>query len=216
MVRLAWCCQDSGTNTSSIQPIFCKLLGRCPLRPHWQGSQAEASPSDSACPLGVSCVSGAQRRSLLLEEKRQDLEPHTQFVQSPRGGICTRQTDFYTFTIWSWKYFKPCLKHAAYFRGKKNRYFKLQSFESQAQYVWSNQCKIIHPVTLKMFGIKILSLLVLSLTSFMFHLKISPNCTEMADHAFTNNTLVLTIIQCKRVKHFLLYIYFSSRKTDVW
>lgn len=33
------------------------------------GSQAEASPSDSARPLGVSCVSGAQRRSLLLEEK---------------------------------------------------------------------------------------------------------------------------------------------------
>ena len=74
------------------------------------------------------------------------------------------------------------------------------------------QCKIIHPVTLKMFGIKILTLLVLSLTSFMFHLKISPNCTEMADHAFTNNTLFLTIIQCKRVKHFLLYIFFLREK----
>lgn len=49
------------------------------------------------------------------------------------------------------------------------------------------QCKIIHPVILKMFGIKILTLLVLSLTSFMFHLKISPNCTEMADHAFTTH-----------------------------
>ena len=58
-----------------------------------------------------------------VRRKRQDPEPHTQFVQSPLELLgmlkmhleeesapgtapapLTRQTDFYTFTIWSWKF----------------------------------------------------------------------------------------------------------------
>lgn len=33
----------------------------------------------------------------------------------------------------------------------------------------------------------------------------------MSDYAFTNNTLFVTIIQCKRVKHFY-YIFFFQEK----
>lgn len=46
----------------------------------------------------------------------------------------------------------------------------------------------------------------------MFRLKISPNCTEMSDHAFTNNTLFLKIIQCKRVKHFYYICFFEKNR----
>lgn len=83
-------------------------------------------------------------------------------------------------------------------------YISLQASKTKHKSYGPTQCKNPSAI-LKMFDIKITQFLGVNVDLVLFE-NIS-NCTEKSDHAFTNDTLFLIIIQCKRVKHFLLYAF---------